>query len=183
MELLEPAARYLGELWENDRLDFLDVTIGVTKLQRIVHYFAGLDEIPPYDDRRRALIVTTPGEQHSFGNAMVQKFLRAGGWYVCACPAADIEEICTLVNQNWFGVVGFSLSADRHINGLAKSISEVRRKSLNKTVGIMVGGPAFSGKPERAAEVGADGTAVNAPAAVILAKKLLISSIAPVRLA
>lgn len=181
LELLEPAARYLGELWDDDNLDFFDVAIGVTRLQRLVHKFAGLDAIAPYDDKRRALIVTTPGERHSFGNMMVQKFLRAGGWHVCSCPGAEIEQISAIVAQEWIGVIGFSMSADNHIDSLASAVAAVRAASMNPDVGVMVGGPAFTRNPQLALEVGADGTATNAPAAVVLAKKLLVRSITMAR--
>jgi methanogenic corrinoid protein MtbC1 len=176
-ELLEPTARYLGDLWTEDRVDFLDVTIAVRRLQQLVHLFADLDQVGPYDEKRRALIAATPGEQHSFGNVMIQRFFRSGGWYVCSCPGAQLQHITALVAQEWFGIVGLSLSTDRHLDSLKASIAMVRKTSVNKTVGIMVGGPAFAERPELAMEVGADGTAVNAPAAVILAKKLLVPSL------
>ena len=176
-ELLEPTARYLGELWNQDRIDFVDVTIGVSKLQRFVHLFAGLDQVAPYDEKRRALITTTPGDQHSFGNSIVQKFMRAGGWHVHACTAPKLEDVSSVVEKEWFGVIGFSVSADVHLEGLALAIRRVRETSLNRTVGIMVGGPCFVDQPQRVAEVGADGTAVNGPTAVILAKKLLVPSL------
>ena len=79
MELLEPTARHLGELWNQDRIDFVDVTLGVARLQRLVHVFEGLDEIPDYDEKRKVLLATAPGEQHSLGSTIVQKFLRAAG--------------------------------------------------------------------------------------------------------
>ena len=177
VELLEPTARRLGDLWTEDKLDFLDVTIGVRRLQQLVHQFSGLDECTPYDAKRRVLLVATPGEQHSFGNSIVQRFFRSGGWYVCSMPGAELQGISALVEQEWIGVVGFTLSADRHIESLRELITAVRRMSLNKTVGIMVGGPVFVERPHLALEVGADGTATNAPAAVVLAKKLLVPSL------
>jgi methanogenic corrinoid protein MtbC1 len=177
LELLEPTARHLGDLWTDDKIDFIDVTIGVRRLQQLVHIFAGLDQVPQYDSKRRALIVATPGEQHSFGNTMLQRFFRSGGWYVYSNPGAELQHITALVAQQWIGIVGFSLSTDQNIDSLAASISAVRKMSRNRTVGIMVGGPAFIGKPELAFEIGADGTAANAPAAVILAKRLLVPSL------
>jgi MerR family transcriptional regulator, light-induced transcriptional regulator len=176
-DLLEPAARYLGELWSRDEIDFVDVTIGVSRLQRLVHYFAGLDRVEPYDAQRRALITTTPGDQHSFGNTIVQKFLRASGWCIHSCVAPKLEDVAAIVSVEWFAVVGFSVSADIHLKSLTNAIAEVRAASKNPTVGIMVGGPCFEGRPELVAEVGADGTALNGPAAVLLAKKLLIPSL------
>ena len=133
--------------------------------------------MPPYDNKRRALIVSTPGEQHSFGNTMIQRFFRSSGWHVGSCPGAELQHITAIVAQEWFGIVGFSLSTDKHIDSLGRTIEAVRRMSLNTSIGIMVGGPAFAGRPELALEVGADGTAANAPAAVILAKKLLVPSL------
>jgi methanogenic corrinoid protein MtbC1 len=177
IELLEPTAQRLGELWEEDRIDFLDVTIGVSRLQRLVHVFAELDKIPPYDQKRRALIMTTPGEQHKLGNSMVQKFLRAGGWYVCSCIDSKLEDVANIVRQEWFAVVGFSLSSSTHLSSLAQAVRRVRNSSLNQAISVMVGGPAFVNCPERIEAVGADGTATNAPAAVVLAKKLLAESL------
>jgi MerR family transcriptional regulator, light-induced transcriptional regulator len=177
-ELLEPTARHLGELWNQDEVDFLDVTIGVSRLQRLVHVFEDLDEIPSFGDMRRVLIMATPGEQHSFGTVVVQNCLRAGGWHVCSCDSSQIGDIAAIVAREWFGVVGFSLAAECNMGTLAEVIRRVRDCSLNKSVGVMVGGPAFFNHPERVVEVGADATAVNGAAAVVVAKKLLVAGLA-----
>ena len=36
LELLAPTARYLGELWEADILDFMSVTLGCSRLQQLL---------------------------------------------------------------------------------------------------------------------------------------------------
>jgi len=176
-ELLEPAARHLGELWNEDRIDFIDVTLGVARLQRLVHVFEGLDQLPPYDEKRRVLLATAPGEQHSLGTSIVQKFLRAAGWHVWTCTTPQVEDAASVVAGEWFGVVGFSLGADTHLDRLAEAISEVRKASVNPKLGIMVGGSAIARHPDWVAKVGADGTAANGAAAVILAKKLLAAAL------
>lgn len=176
-ELFEPAARYLGELWDQDRLGFAEVTMGLARLQHLVHAFSGGGAAPDHDDRRRALMLTAPGEQHSLGNSMVQESLRAEGWHVSSCPSADARHIAGVVAREWFGVVGFSASTDDHIDDLAQAVTAVRESSLNRSVGIMVGGPAFAGRPGLALEIDADGTAANAPDAVLLARRLLILSL------
>jgi len=176
-ELLEPAARLLGELWSEDKADFLDVTIGMTRLQRLVHVFEGLAQIPDYDDKRRVLLAAAPGEQHSLGSTIVQKFLRAGGWHVWSCSSTNVEEPASLAAREWFGVVGFSLGSDVHVPSLQQAIALVRQRSLNPKVGIMIGGSAVTRDPDLVQKVGADGTAANGPAAVILAKKLLAEAL------
>lgn len=176
-ELLEPTARLLGDLWNEDKADFVDVTIGVSRLQRLVHVFEGLGQIPDYDEKRRVLLAAAPGEQHSLGSTIVQKFLRAGGWHVWSCASPDIGEAAEIVAKEWFAVVGFSLGSDVHMGQLKEAIAQVRTRSLNPKVGIMIGGSAVVRHPELVAQVGADGTAANGPAAVVLAKKLLAESL------
>ncbi len=39
IELLEPTARYLGEMWHRDECDFVDVTLGVARLQKLLAVF------------------------------------------------------------------------------------------------------------------------------------------------
>lgn len=176
-ELLEPTARLLGDLWNEDKADFVDVTIGVSRLQRLVHVFEGLGQIPDYDEKRRVLLAAAPGEQHSLGSTIVQKFLRAGGWHVWSCASPDIGEPADIVSKEWFAVVGFSLGSDVHVPSLTEAIGCVRARSLNPKVGIMIGGSAVTRDPGLVAMVGADGTAANGPAAVILAKKLLAAAL------
>lgn len=177
-ELLEPTARHLGELWNEDRIDFVDVTLGVARLQRLVRSFEGLDDHPAYDEGRKVLLATAPGEQHSMGSSIVQKFLRAAGWRVWTCATPRMEDAAEIAAQEWFGVVGFSLGSDLHMEGLSQAIQRVRQLSMNPKIGVMVGGSAIARHPEWVQRVGADGTAANGPAAVILAKKLLAASLA-----
>ncbi|WP_421693770.1 cobalamin B12-binding domain-containing protein [Aestuariivirga sp.] len=176
-ELLEPAARRLGELWNEDAIDFVDVTLGVGRLQRLVHLFGRLDRVPDYDEKRRVLLAAAPGEQHSLGTTIVQKFLRAAGWHVWTCSAPSVDETADITSQEWFAVVGFSVGSDVHLDQLATAIARVRQRSRNPRVGVMVGGSAISRDPGIVKRVGADGTAANGPAAVILAKKLLAESL------
>jgi methanogenic corrinoid protein MtbC1 len=170
--LLEPAARYLGEMWDNDRCDFIDVTLGVGRLQELLAIFNQTYDLPALGDMRRVLLTTTAGEQHRFGLAMVEKFLRAAGWNVRSEPGVTIEALAALVKDEWFAVIGLTLSRESKFDDLAAVIKTIRQQSCNPAIGVMVGGPAFAGHPELAIRVGADGAAVNAPTAVLLAQKL-----------
>ena len=174
VHLLAPTARRLGEYWEQDLCDFVDVTIGVARLQELLTIFGAADDIPVVDLQHRVLLATAPGEQHVFGIEMVGKLMRASGWEVATRKGPSIKEIAADVTSEWYAVVGVALSADAGLEEIGRSIDEMRRVSRNKHIGVMVGGPVFTGHPERAVQVGADGVADDAPAAVILAKKLLL---------
>jgi MerR family transcriptional regulator, light-induced transcriptional regulator len=176
-ELLEPAARRLGELWEEDKVDFIDVTLGVGRLQALLSVFNCTHHLATVSERRSVLMLTVPGEQHSFGIAMVEQFLDAGGWQVDSAREAPANLLARLVEGQWFAVAGIALSNRCNFDKVAAAIGTIRRHSRNRAIGIMVGGPAFSANPGLADEVGADGTAVDAPTAVILAQKLLDAAI------
>jgi len=178
LELLEPTARHLGELWDKDEINFFDVTVGISRLQRIVHHFSDLDRIEPYDDKRRALIMVAPGEDHNFGNQIVQKFMKAAGWSVQTLTGYESGYLVEMVAREWFAVVGFSISGDTHVDALSRTIKVLRGRSLNPHIGIMIGGPVVVARPELVEQIGADGTASNAATAVILAKKLLAQGLA-----
>lgn len=173
LELVEPTARRLGELWDVDQIDFVAVTVGISRLQRIVHHFADLAGVGPYDDRRRALVMVAPGENHRLGNQIVQKFLKAAGWSVFTLDGSDHAALIDLVTREWLAVVAISISGHSQTTTLAKMIKSIRDHSLNRHIGVMIGGPMVTLRPELVDELRADGTAANAPAAVVLAKKLL----------
>jgi MerR family transcriptional regulator, light-induced transcriptional regulator len=172
IELLEPAARHLGTMWDCDECDFVDVTLGLGRLQKLLAIFNCTHTIPALNEKRRILMSSTPGDQHFFGLSMVNRFLGAGGWNVELELGSAIEQINATVQDRWFAVAGFTLGSERHLDSLEEAIASVRKYSINSAIGIMVGGPIFVEKPELVTRVGADGTAVNAPTAVIVAQKL-----------
>lgn len=172
VELLEPAARHLGMMWERDECDFVDVTLGLGRLQKLLAVFNCTHTIPALNEKRRVLTTATPGEEHFFGLTMVNKFLSAGGWNVDTTIGATAGEIVDMVRDRWFAVAGLTLGSEQNLDALRSIITEIRHHSCNPTIGIMVGGPVFSDDPARAVAVGADAMAVNAPTAVVVAQKL-----------
>ena len=173
--LLAPTARRLGEFWDQDLCDFIDVAIGVDLLQELLTWFGTFDDVPLLDLQHRVLLVTAPGDKHLFGINMVGKLMRAAGWDVTIAKGPSVSEIGAIVEDQWYAVVGFALSDNSGIEGIARGIDEMRRLSRNPHIRVMVGGPAFTAQAAMAIQVGADGVADDAPAAVILAKKLLLA--------
>jgi methanogenic corrinoid protein MtbC1 len=119
------------------------------------------------------LFVALPGEQHVFGTQLVGEFLRRAGWDVWDAPGANEADILSLVREEWFELVGFSVSTVAQLSSLVVIVRKVRRGSANRNVRIMVGGLPFNGHPERVVKVGADATAVDGKDAVAQAEHLL----------
>lgn len=172
LDLLEPTARLLGEMWDRDECDFIDVTLGIARLQKLLAIFNDTYTLAALDERRHILMAMTPGNQHSFGVTMVERFLLAAGWQVRTELEGTSEDIAHVAKSTWFAVVGLTAGSERQLDSMRTTIAQIRRESRNQAVGIMVGGPMFTANPALAHDVGADATAPNAPAAVIVAQKL-----------
>lgn len=175
MDLLAPAARFLGDLWDNDRCDFTDVTVAVGRMQQVLRdlspAFGSLVEYPV--DARRILLAPAPSDQHTFGLAMVADFFRRAGWEVVGGTAAPQAEIGEQVAAEWFDVVGFSVGTDTRVDWLKASIAAVRVVSRNTQVGVMVGGPILTVHPDLAERLGADVGATDGTKAPAQAEELL----------
>lgn len=178
LDVLAPAARHLGELWDDDRCDFTEVTLGVGQLQLALRERS----MPPRDEpadclhRRRVLLAPAVGEQHTFGLLMVAEFFRLAAWDVWGGPLASRGELHSLVHREWFDVVGLSLSCDRTVENASADIEAIRAASLNPEVGIMVGGPEVMAHPELMHAVHADATATDGRRAPLEASRLLARS-------
>lgn len=168
LDLLSPAARRLGEMWENDECSFTDVTIGVCRMRQVLLEFSRCFDAAgdSADPDRAALILPAPGEQHTFGIFMVMEFLRRTGWDCFSGAPANGREFETLVNAHAYGVIGVSISADRHVDETAAAIDWIRSKSRNRSAVILVGGRAVQDDPGLVHKLGADGTAADGQDAV-----------------
>jgi methanogenic corrinoid protein MtbC1 len=175
LELLAPAARRLGELWDEDRCDFTQVTIGTMRLQQILRAISpDFLAARPRDIRTsRILLVPAPGEQHTFGLVMVAEFFHRAGWSVAGGPCSIGADPVAMVRDIAFDVIGISVGSARRIDAVARLIRAVRRASRNRAIGVMLGGPVVARHPELVAKVGADATAADAQQAVVHARDLV----------
>lgn len=162
--LLAPAARELGWLWEQDRADFVQVTVGLCRLHEVLRGMSRslrIDHVAP-ERGSSVLLVPTPGEQHTFGLMMVAEFFRRAGWEVATEYPNRMDELLSLVSQERYTLVGLTVGCEDRLDGLSGRISQVRRASRNKGVGILVGGRIFVDNPDLATRVGADASARDA---------------------
>lgn len=175
LKLLAPAARRLGEYWDEDSADFADVTVGLMKLQRVLDCVTA-DAPVGMDTSSRApriLLTPAPGEQHVFGVTMVGEFFARSGWCVRCEPNAESEHLVNTVSEQHFDIVGISASSDIQLKAFRSVIQLVRTASLNPAVMVLVGGQAFNSDPALARRVGADAMATDGVRAVVTAERLI----------
>jgi methanogenic corrinoid protein MtbC1 len=175
LNLLAPAARALHQRWESDEIDFVQVTMAVSMLERLMHRMgpttATVDGTQQL--RREVMLVPVSGSQHTLGLQMVAAFFRQAQWGVWSASSLTVGDLQHAVSQRWFDVVGFSIGAEPQVAALARSVETVRRWSKNRHVGILAGGPVLAHRPGLAAEVGADASAADALEALIAAERLV----------
>ena len=163
LRLFAPAARQLGEMWERDECDFMQVTEGLGRLQQLLNRVSqtvpGAARTDWRGRGRRVLLASTPGESHSFGVLMVSQFFRHSGWDVWNEFPDSERELSACVRRHSFVLVGLSLCNEMLLESLASAVRAVRRASQNRAVGILVGGQPFRLNPELARRVGADASA------------------------
>lgn len=181
VELLEPAARSLGGMWEADLCDFTAVTLGVGRIQQVLRELSPefRAELECAWHGRRLLLAPAPGEQHTFGLFVVADFFARAGWDVWGGTAMRDGDLFRLVRDERFDLVGLSLGCDGRLDVLAANIRALRAASRNRDVRVLVGGPLFISRPQNATDVGADGTAASARQAVQAAERIVASPAGP----
>jgi methanogenic corrinoid protein MtbC1 len=172
LDLLAPAARHLGRLWEEDGADFVDVTAALGRLHSLAHSLCARLEIANVSvTGRRVLLLPCPGETHLFSLALVASFFRDAGWGVVLAGGGNADA-ATLVRAEAFDLIGISLSCDVRLRVMADLVTQLRTASRNPGVRVMVGGPLFLRDPAYAVTVGADATAIDGRSAVQVAEAL-----------
>lgn len=171
LDLLAPAARRLGELWEEDERDFTEVTIGLCRLHQLLRELSDSVALPAPAGEGRALLAVAPGEQHMFGLVMAADFLRRAGWEVTEELDAGFAEL-TARALGGYDVVGFSASTRALALSLRPLIARIRVQGGDRAPPMLVSGRAFVQEPALAAEVGADDVVASCDGAADAAARL-----------
>lgn len=179
LELLSPVARHLGEMWERDLCTFTEVTVGLGRLQKVLRENSSAGSQFGHGGRgeqsQRILLMPCPGEQHTFGLSLVAELFHRAGWDVVTCFLAT-DAAATMVQKDWYDVVGFSLGSEAGVPRLRAAMELVRKVSQNPRLPIIAGGPIFLLHPEYGEQIQADAIITNGAHAPSQADKLVAAS-------
>jgi len=174
LELITPAARALGTQWDLDRMDFVDVTHGLVRLHAIAHEigFAYQDGPVLQGEIKRIMIASAPGSEHLLGPTIVADFFRKAAWQVVIEISSSKKQLVQAVENEWFDTVGLSVSIAPQLTDLADLVDQIKQRSRNPRVVVLLGGPIFTVQNLQASDFGATGICVDAKEAVSLALAL-----------
>jgi len=175
LELIAPAARYLGSQWDDDRMDFSQVNLGLVRLHAICNEIRFIHKDGSFFKSKvhRVMIASAPGSLHMLGTTILAEFFRKEDWQVVVVVSSSANELVQAASNEWFDVIGLSISIEQQLTNLADLIDQLKRLSLNPRLAVLLGGPIFSFKELLASHFGADDICVNAKHAVCLATSLL----------
>ncbi|MEM9861231.1 MAG: hypothetical protein AAF938_06425 [Myxococcota bacterium] len=139
LQVIAPAAQWLGECWLDDALTFTEVTVGSGVLERVA-VALGEDSEPPL--RHGALIVLTaaPGEQHALPIHLLGELLRHEGWAVYVNARLSPHELANLLAHEYVAAVGITCKDPKHLRHVGAIIEDAREDSLNQHIAFYLGG-------------------------------------------
>lgn len=175
LDLLAPAARMLGEMWERDECDFIDVTMGLWRLQEVMREIAARSpaDLPSLKVPRSVLFSPMPGDHHNFGTLMIEEVFSRAGWHSEALARPERRDLLDRLAQRPFDVVGLTLARDWPSGAIRNLVMAMRSASANPNISVLIGGRMINENPGLVDEVGADGTGVDALAALDTAQSLM----------
>lgn len=157
-ELLAPVARRMGELWEDDECDFVEVTVVCNRLQRAIRRLASRIRKGTSGDGVRVLVTGLPHAQHTLGCLMVAETLSSSG-----CEVSLGEPFVPAIDPFGFDVIALSVARAEEAASAEMMIRRLRGQAPQAS--IIVGGAAFREDPALIQGIGADGWAEDAASA------------------
>ncbi len=150
LDLIPAIARKLGKQWEDDSLSFADVSIGVNRLERVIHKLDYLFQANQLARQQNKAIFITgfPGSQHSLGTLIFANFLIYSGWQVHRPNQVNIDSIVYGVSSKDLQAVAISVSTSEQLEELPSLIDLLRQKSKNPNIVVLIGGPLYNKLPE-----------------------------------
>ena len=150
LDLIPAIARQLGKQWEDDSLSFADVSIGVNKLERVIHKLDYLFQANQLERQQNKAIFIAgfPGSQHSLGSLIFGNFLIFSGWQVHRPSQANIDSIVYGVSSKEVQAIAISVSTNEQLEQLPSLIDLLRQKSKNPNTIVLIGGSLYNKAPE-----------------------------------
>jgi methylmalonyl-CoA mutase cobalamin-binding subunit len=175
LDTIPQTARLFHDWWNNDEIDFIQVTTGIFRLEELVYSLSsefvlgGQMQTP--GRQLNALLLKPEGSHHSLGLLLLSQYFKRHGWHVFSANQFTDEDMSSAVKSEWVDLIGISLSEDHQIPSVKKLIARLRKQSGNPQVQVMVGGPLLRLCPDLSQLLGADFACLRADQAQSRAKQ------------
>ena len=133
-------ARHLGALWEDNDISFVDVTIGVARLQETVRVLSSHRTRTAHGPSRPKVMLIVPTEEdHVYGGLTAALAFEKLGCEVTFAVGHATTELVQSCHETHFDMVGISVSSRRNMR-VARSLIGALRKASLQSIQIVIGG-------------------------------------------
>lgn len=145
LELITPAARHLGSLWDKDLCSFAEVTCGLAVMHQVIYRlgYEFREGQHGKGDKTNVMMCCAPGSSHLLGATIVGDLFRREGASVVIEVSSTQEELVRAVANEWFDVIGISVAIESQLLELKSLVKELKMSSGNPNVKVLLGGPIF----------------------------------------
>ena len=160
-QLIEPAARAMGDAWLADDCTEFDLTLGLGILQMAGHAVRYSDDVEQLRSKKYSiLLAAAPGETHIMGTSLLADQFSDAGWNVeMAFPTSD-EALANQLDAQKPDAVDIGLSdaitRQGRIGRLRDTVKHSRMVMPDQALVVSVGGRLFAEASATAEHVGAD---------------------------
>ena len=167
------AARLFHEWWVQDEIDFVAATQASYRLQELVYSLSAEFVLSGPKcgglSNYSALLVNTPNSQHSLGLLILSQYFKRYGWHILGGTTWREPDMVIMVQSSHIDLMGLSVSDEKQFGYLTQLIANLRKKSLNPGLLIMVGGPMLAKHAQLCEWLGADFACLHADQAQLMA--------------
>lgn len=151
------AARQMGEDWHEDRMSWMDVSIGVGRLQALLREIghAWMADQAQDAGHGTVLLLVPEKEQHTLGPMVAMGQIRRYGISVCLRIAPPLDELRSLIVARNFDGVMISVGTEEKLNAVTRLIKFIRSVAP-KPLPVVLGGAIMQHAAEAASCTGAD---------------------------
>jgi corrinoid protein of di/trimethylamine methyltransferase len=165
--------REVGRLWEEGAMFLPELVMGAEAMKEAMAVLQPVLEEGTAGQSAvgHVVIGTIEGDIHDIGKTLVATMLSANGFEITDLGAdVPVARFVDEAVEKGAGCIAISALLTTTMNGQKKVIEELESRSVREKIRVMVGGAPCS--DDWAREIGADGYAGDAVAAVQLAKRL-----------
>ncbi|WP_299849888.1 hypothetical protein [uncultured Roseovarius sp.] len=122
LKYLSAAARMLGEWWNEDRANFVEVTVGTGRMVAIMRGMRHLFTPTVSATNRSAVFASVPGEDHTMGVRMAADLFRKDGWEISLKIGLNHDALIREIELTPNSIIGLSIGGRHSIDALTRLV-------------------------------------------------------------
>ncbi|MHC4446312.1 MAG: cobalamin B12-binding domain-containing protein [Planctomycetota bacterium] len=171
--VLYPAQAEVGRMWHHNEIGVADEHYATATTETAMSLLRQRRADGPRK-AKRVVATAVEGDLHSLGVRMVAEFFEMDGWdTIYLGPNMPEHDLIQNLRDREAHLLALSVTSFLHLRAVGELIDAMQRSNGVKQVKVLVGGAPFNLVPDLWQELGADGWAPSAEAAVEVGNRLV----------